>query len=96
MKHEIRKKFVHKDYVFLLSVAEGHAIWSVHEYNGDRNISIAALSQLFQASHDKQVDQLIEESLKDDPIEFKEETVLDLTERDEFRERNDTRQGSDR
>lgn len=79
MKHPIRRKFIHKNYVFLLSVAEGHAIWSVHEFNGDKNITIAALSQLFQKSHDKQVDQLIEESLKDDPVEFKEETVLDLT-----------------
>lgn len=79
MKHEIRKKFIHKNYVFLLSVTEGHAIWSVHEYYGDKNISIAALSQLFQSAHDKQIDQLLIESLKDEPVEFTQETVHDLT-----------------
>jgi hypothetical protein len=80
MKHKIRKKFHHKNYVFLLSVAEGHAIWSVHEYDGDNKITYAELSALFQKDHDRQVDQLIQESLKDDPVEFTEETILDLTE----------------
>lgn len=81
IKHEIRKKFIHKNYVFLLSVTEGHAIWSVHEYDGDKNISIAALSQLFQSAHDKQVDELIIESLKNDPVEFKEDTIDDQTDK---------------
>lgn len=79
MKHEIRKKFIHKNFVFLLSVAEGHAIWSVHEYDGPPNATVHHFSMLFQDAHDKQVDLLIQESLKDEPIEFKEETVHDLT-----------------
>lgn len=81
IKHPIRKKLVHKNYVFLLSVAEGHAIWSVHEYNGDPKATIAEFSRLFQAAHDKQVDELIIESLKNDPVEFKEDTIDDQTDK---------------
>lgn len=79
IKHAIRKKFIHKGYVFLLSVTEGNAVWSVHEYEGDKSITLAELSRLFQAAHDKQVDTLIEEAKRQEPEEFKEQTVLDLT-----------------
>lgn len=74
MTYEIKRKFHHKNYVFLLSVLPGNAYWSAHKYEGDTRISIKELSQLFQKEHDIQVEAFMNEP---QPEEFTDMTNID-------------------
>lgn len=78
-KFEIRRKAHYKGYIFLLSVEGGNAFWSAHKYEGGTNITIGQCVQLFGKEHDIQIIGLIEEANRNEPDEFKENTILDLT-----------------
>lgn len=72
---KIRRHKIHKNYVFLLSVFEGSAYWTAHEYNGDARVPTGVLSELFQTEHNKQVEGMIAEALAKEAQEFLELTV---------------------
>lgn len=78
MRHQIRKAFYFKNYVFLLSVFEGSAYWSAHEWNGG-NAPLVTLAAKFQKAHDMQVNGLIKQAKEDEPAEFREQTIDDQT-----------------
>lgn len=79
MKYKIRRHQIYKDYVFLLSVHDGKAYWSVHEYAGDARVSLGVLTSMLQTAHDKQVDFLIKQAAEHEAAEFKEVTIDDQT-----------------
>lgn len=73
--YEIRKFKIYKNYVFLLTVHEGCAFWTAHEYNGDSRITVSVLASLFQKAHNTQVNGMIDEALAKEAQEFMELTV---------------------
>lgn len=75
----IRKHQLYKGYVFLLSVFEGNAYWSAHEYNGDGRVSIGVLTTMFQTPHNKQINFLRKQAEENELPEFKEVTIDDQT-----------------
>lgn len=75
----IRRAQLYKNYVFLLSVFEGNAYWSAHEYHGDARAPLGVMADLFQTAHNKQVEFLIKQAAENEPAEFKEVTVDDQT-----------------
>jgi hypothetical protein len=75
----IRKHKFYKDYVFLLTAFEGAAYWTTHEYAGDTRAPLGVLIDLFQASHNRQVDFLRIQAEQSEPAEFKEVTIDDQT-----------------
>lgn len=66
MKHHIRKSFFHKGYVFLFSVVETFGFWSTHKTEDDHTKGTEAYRQKFQAEHDRQVDTLYEQAVKEE------------------------------
>ncbi len=78
-KFPISKKQHYKGYVFLLSIHEGNAFWSAHKYDGDPRVHINDLIRKFGKDHDLQIQGLILQAEREEAAEFKEPTVLDLT-----------------
>jgi hypothetical protein len=89
MKYEIRRKMVDDKHqlIFFLSVVTTltgtSAIWSTHRYEGDKNAKIEDLKPHFQSAHDRQIDFIIEQEFLNEPDEFKQQTVQDITQQDE-------------
>lgn len=84
--HKIRKKFIHKGYIFLLSVYQGNGFWTTHHYEGGDRITIGECERLFQKPHDKQMEGLILESTK--KREFEEISVTDITKQQGYNQEN--------
>lgn len=82
-KHEIKRTFWHKNYVFLLSVVSTltgtAAMWSAHKYEYGYKMKIDDLRRLFQKDHDLQIDAMILQEYENEPDEFKESTIMDIT-----------------
>ncbi len=77
MTHQIRKRFVHKGYIFLLSVYQGNGYWTTHHYEGSDKIPLTEVVRLFQKPHDRQMEGLILEAEK--RREFEEISVTDIS-----------------
>lgn len=78
MMYQIRRAMFHKGYVLLLSIVHGAAFWSTNVYHGSNEIEMEGLSALFQDDHDKQINDLIKERIKNkdlDDKKYKEQTV---------------------
>lgn len=71
----IRQFKFFKNYVFLLSVFEGCAFWSAHEYNGGKQVTISVLSDLFQTQHNTQVEGMLKEAIEKEQQEYMELTI---------------------
>ncbi len=76
MKHRIRQAFWNKGYVFLLSVVETYAIWSTHKTGDDVNKGGNYYASIFQDEHDKQIDQLYEQAVREEELKIAAEGVL--------------------
>ena len=76
----IRKRFIYKGHIFLLSVFEGSGFWTTHVYEGNEQITYAQVVNHFQKSHDRQMEGLIQErDKKIEAEEFIETSVTDIT-----------------
>jgi hypothetical protein len=78
-KYKIRRHYFFKQYVFLLSVVEGCAYWSAHEYHGDKRAPLGVLSDLYWREHQDQVDGLMKQAQENEDKEFTETTIEDQT-----------------
>lgn len=72
---KIRQHKFFKNYLFLLSVFDGCAFWSAHEYGGDQRVTIGVLSDLFQTQHNIQVEGMLKEAAEKEQQEYMELTV---------------------
>lgn len=82
MKHAITQSFWHKGFVFLFTRIETYGIWSTHKTEDDKNKGIAYYRAKFQAEHDKQIDDLYAQAVKEEGMLLAKEgqTVDDRTE----------------
>ncbi len=79
-KYPVTRKQHYKGYVFLLSVVGTNAFWSAHKYDGDPRVHINDVVSRFAKEHDTQIEGLILQAEREEAQEFKEPTILDLTE----------------
>lgn len=85
-KHQIRKAFWHKGWVFLFSIVDTNGIWSTHETGDAENMGGSHYAQKFQAAHDDQIDDLHAKSIKEEELKIAAEGIIVDDKTDESRQ----------
>lgn len=75
----MRRYFWHKGSVWILSVVEGRALWSIHETGDEVNKRSEYYGPKFRLDHEKQIQELHNQAVREDAEEAKLKTIDDQT-----------------